>query len=338
MKKRTGIIPYRTTLYETSSGRIIPREEWTTYPGTLDLPEICIFAACGFFLGDASYYQELKAIPPASEFEEENGVVSNIQTYFRWTYQPRDVSLQQATEEFTKIFHQVIQKGVHGKNVILPLSGGLDSRSLAAALKNHSSLYSYSYGYKNGIGEINFSKQIAQAENFKFNGFEIGDNYLWGKIDQLSDILQNYSEFTHPRQMAVYDALKGKGNLFVLGHWGDVLFDGMGMKAHATFDEMVDALYKKVLKKAERNWVKPFGTNGIWTALFPIICGIACLLFWQKLKLKTPTLAFVRSNPCIGPRVGPTPTCIFLKAFHPFLSPISKTNFANSLPPFQKNG
>jgi hypothetical protein len=91
MKKRTGIIPYRTTLYETSSGRIIPREEWTTYPGTLDLPEICIFAACGFFLGDASYYQELKAIPPASEFEEENGVVSNIQNYFCWTYQPRDI-------------------------------------------------------------------------------------------------------------------------------------------------------------------------------------------------------------------------------------------------------
>jgi hypothetical protein len=49
--------------------------------------------------------------------------------------------------------------------------------------------------------------------------------------------------------MAVYDALKGKGNLFVLGHWGDVLFDGMGMKSNATFEEMVDALYKKVLKK-----------------------------------------------------------------------------------------
>ncbi len=249
MKKRTGIIPYRTTLYETSSGRIIPREEWTRYSGTLDLPEICIFAACGFFLGDASYYKELKAIPPASEYDEENGIISNIQTYFRWTYQPRAISLQQATEEFTKIFHQVIQKGVEGKNVILPLSGGLDSRSLAAALKHHSPLYSYSYGYKNGIGETNFSKQIAQAENFKFDGFEIGDNYLWGKIDQLSDILQNYSEFTHPRQMAVYDALKGKGNLFVLGHWGDVLFDGMGMRNDATFDEMVDALYKKVLKK-----------------------------------------------------------------------------------------
>jgi hypothetical protein len=249
MKRRTGIIPYRTTLYETSSGRIIPREEWTTYPGTLDLPEICIFAACGFFLGDASYYKELKAIPPASEFGEEKGYISDIQTYFRWTYQPRDISLKQSTEEFTQIFHQIIHKGVSGKKVILPLSGGLDSRSLAAALKSHSPLYSYSYGYKNGIGETGFSKQIAQAENFAFDAFEIGGNYLWEKLDHLSEILQNYSEFTHPRQMAVYDDLKGKGDLFVLGHWGDVLFDGMGMKDDASFDEMVDALYKKVLKK-----------------------------------------------------------------------------------------
>jgi len=249
MKKRTGIIPYRTTLYETSSGRIIPREQWTNYNGTLDLEEICIFAACGFFLGDASYYKELKAIPPASEYEEENGIISNIHPYFKWTYEPRAISLEEATQEFTQLFHEVIQRGVHDKKVILPLSGGLDSRSLAAALKNHSNLYSYSYGYKNGIGETHFSSQIARAEGFKFDNFEISENYLWGKIDQLSEILQNYSEFTHPRQMSVYESLKGKGDVFVLGHWGDVLFDGMGMPELATFEELVQALYKKVLKK-----------------------------------------------------------------------------------------
>jgi Asparagine synthase len=245
MKKRTGIIPYQTTLYETSTGRIIPRSDWTTYPGTLDLEEICVFAACGFFLGNASYYKELKAIPPASEYDDNDGIVSNIKPYFKWNYQPREISLQQATNEFTEIFNRVVQQGVAGKKVILPLSGGLDSRSLAAALKAHSPLYSYSYGYKNGVPETQYSKQIADAENFPFQGFEIGDNYLWKKIDFLSDILQNYSEFTHPRQMAVYDELKGKGDLFVLGHWGDVLFDGMGMKDDASFEEMVDALFKK---------------------------------------------------------------------------------------------
>ena len=261
MKKRTGIIPYQTTLYETSTGRIIPRSDWTTYPGTLDLEEICVFAACGFFLGNASYYKELKAIPPASEYDDNDGIVSNIKPYFSWTYEPRDISLEQATEEFTEIFNRVVQQGVDGKKVILPLSGGLDSRSIAAALKNNKSIFSYSYGYKNGVPETQYSKQIADAESFPFQGFEIGDNYLWKKIDLLSDILQNYSEFTHPRQMAIYDDLKGKGDLFVLGHMGDLLFDGMGMPDVVSNEELIESLYIKVIKKGG----KELGT-ALWEA------------------------------------------------------------------------
>lgn len=142
MKKRTGIIPYQTTLYETSSGKIIPREVWSSYSGTLDLEEIFVFDACGFFLGNASYYKELKAIPPASKYDEADGVISNIQPYFKWNYQPRDISLQQATKEFTEIFYRGFKKVVTSEKVKLSLSVGLESCSNASALKNHASLFS----------------------------------------------------------------------------------------------------------------------------------------------------------------------------------------------------
>ena len=268
MKKRSGIIPYRTTLYETATGKIIPRSEWTTYKGTLDLEEICIFAACGFFLGDASYYKELKAIPPATEYEEDNGYISQLKSYFTWTYEPRDISLEQAANEFSDIFHRVIKQGTAGKKVILPLSGGLDSRSLAGSLKNHPKVYSYSYGYKNGIGETDYSRKIANAEKFTFEAFHLDQPYLWNCIDELADILQNYSEFTHPRQMAVYEQLKNKGDVFVLGHWGDVLFDGMGMNSNATFDDCLEALYKKVLKKGGKELGKALWNNWNLTGNF----------------------------------------------------------------------
>ncbi|MDE6120630.1 MAG: hypothetical protein K2F63_02455, partial [Muribaculaceae bacterium] len=39
------------------------------------------------------------------------------------------------------------------------------------------------------------------------------------------------------------------GDVFYLGHWGDVLFDDMGIKDDASFEEQVKMLYKKIVKK-----------------------------------------------------------------------------------------
>ncbi len=57
-----------------------------------------------------------------------------------------------------------------------------------------------------------------------------------------------YSEFTHPRQMAVLDDFKRMNGQFSLGHWGDVLFDrGFAVKDE-NLSEM-EIIYKKVIKK-----------------------------------------------------------------------------------------
>ena len=53
-------------------------------------------------------------------------------------------------------------------------------------------------------------------------------SYLWDKMSELASINQCYSEFTHPRQMAVIEEIAQLGNNFSLGHWGDVLFDSGG--------------------------------------------------------------------------------------------------------------
>ena len=81
---------------------------------------------------------------------------------------------------------------------------------------------------------------------------------MWDKIEALSKINGCYAEFTHPRQMAVIDVLKGKGDVFSLGHWGDVLFDRQTDKTLSDKD-----LEKLILKKI----VKPGGVelaNKLW--------------------------------------------------------------------------
>ena len=133
--------------------------------------------------------------------------------------------------------------------MILPLSGGLDSRSQAVALhKLGKQVQSYSYSFQRGYKEHAISEQIAKLCDFDFQAFEIPPNYLWDKIDELADINQCYSEFTHPRQMAVLDEFKKMQGVFSLGHWGDVLFDQGGPEGIQDSD-LVIYILKKVVKK-----------------------------------------------------------------------------------------
>ena len=65
-----------------------------------------------------------------------------------WFYEPRDITFKSAVEEFTHIFENLyFKKNVKNKKIILPLSGGLDSRTIASALRNTDNIVTYSYEF-----------------------------------------------------------------------------------------------------------------------------------------------------------------------------------------------
>ena len=90
---------------------------------------------------------------------------------------------------------------------------------------------------------------MARAAGFHFQALEVSQGYLWGELSRLAELNGCYSEFTHPRQMAFLDQYPGMGDLFLLGHWGDVLFDDMGVPDVLPFDAQVEVVLKKVVKK-----------------------------------------------------------------------------------------
>jgi asparagine synthetase B (glutamine-hydrolysing) len=254
---QTAIIPEKVGFYHLPNVEI-----------QLDNKAICCFAAIGFFLEDDTYFTNQKAFDAASEyvFDDAGNVVSK-KLRWAWHYTPKEISLQQTTEQFTDLFHSIVKEKVTGQKVILPTSGGLDSRSLAAALVPFKKdVHSFSYEFENGHAETKYAKAIAQACDFQFSAMTVPKSYLWNKIDRLATINGCYSEFTNPRQMAFIDEYPKMGNMFVLGHWGDVLFDGMGVDEKMNDETIVKVLLKKVVKKgglelAELLW-KNFGFEG----------------------------------------------------------------------------
>lgn len=219
-------------------------------PHEMDKKAICIFAATGFFLETDTYWQDLKVLPPATiNTIDDNGFWIEGKPWFQWHYSPRHISFETALDEFTDLFEKTCAEQAQGKRVLLPLSGGLDSRTQAIAFsKLNNPVTAYSYSFRNGYSESGIAKEMARVCGFDFQEFTIEPGYLWPKLEELASLNHCYSEFTHPRQMAVLEDFKKMEGVFSLGHWGDVLFD-RGTAEGTTEHEIFDQLKKKVIKK-----------------------------------------------------------------------------------------
>lgn len=238
MNFKNPIIPHKPTFFGEQK--------------TLNHKAICVFAATGFFLDEDTYFNEQRVLKPANEFEIDtisNKVISQ-KTYFNWHYSPVERPLNQIVEEFANLFETIIKEQVGNKTVILPLSGGLDSRTQAAALFHlGNKVNSYGYSFTNGHNETYYGKKIANACNFSFQEWKVPNGYLWNCIEELANINGCYSEFTHPRQMAFINEYAKLGDVFNLGHWGDVLFDDMKVDDDISNEKQVQIIIKKIIKK-----------------------------------------------------------------------------------------
>lgn len=236
-------------------------------PHELDRKAICIFAATSYFLGTDTYWEDEKVLPPGTVNSiDEEGYWVESKPWFEWYYKPRDISFEQAVSEFTELFHTICKEQAGDRTVLLPLSGGLDSRTQAVAysqLKNP--VISYSYSFHNGYKEGAIAKQIAKSLGYEFREMTIPPGYLWDKIDKLAELLKCGTEFTHPRQMAMIDEFRKMNGVFTLGHWGDVLFDAVAPK-DLTEEYGEEWMLKKIVVKggqelAEALW-KEWGLEG----------------------------------------------------------------------------
>ena len=239
----------------------------------LHLEAICVFAAIGFFLDQDTYWKDQMVLPPASVNTLNDALVfKSSKPWFEWHYTPRELTFEHALNEFSELFETIINEQVKDKKVILPLSGGLDSRTQAVALKAiNADVMSYSYQFHNGYNETEIAQQIANASGFKFEAFHIKEGYLWKDLETLYELNKGYSDFTAPRQMAIYQNYSKMGDVFSLGHWGDVLFDSMNLP-QLTQSEEIEVLQKKLLKKgglelATQLW-KSWGLPGNFESYF----------------------------------------------------------------------
>lgn len=220
------------------SYNILPLQGFPTETGRrLDREAIACWMAAGFFLDRDSFWKEVKWERPPVDGPP-------------WYYDPRDLTFSEAVDAFAELFEEIVREQTEGRQVILPLSGGLDSRSMAVACHRLGvEPFAFSYRFSGSFQETKYGRMMADLAGWRFRAYDIPPGYLWDKIELGGAINHCYSEFSHPRQLAVVEEVAKEGNLWLLGHWGDVLFDDMGVPDDLPPDRQLKTVHKKLVKK-----------------------------------------------------------------------------------------
>lgn len=243
----------------------------------LDWSALTGFFGFGFFPEARTFYEDASILRPATHYVfSAQGEEISAQRYWEWSHAP-DLkrSYDDTVAEFARVFGSVMaelleegprttdyrlldqptaavscQSSVVGgpaTRIALPLSGGLDSRSTAAALTSDlwplisGRLWSYSYGYSEDSVETRIARQVAAARGLPFAPFTI-QPYLFERLHWILGAVEGFQDLTQCRQAFVAEPLGHDADFVIAAHWGDVWLDTMGLAARRRGDDWTTGL------------------------------------------------------------------------------------------------
>jgi hypothetical protein len=238
---RAAIGTFSPAVYSVSGQRL----DWTGLAG---------FFALGFFPADLTHFEGVRIMRPASRYDfDRHGRLVKKAAYWNWHHSPSTARSEEATlEEFGATLGGVLREQLRTGNAALPLSGGLDSRTVAACLPDGRKPLAYSYGYGAGSDETSIAAEVAKAAGIPFTAHEIRP-YLLENTGIVMDSVEGFQDLTQARQAAVADWLGEHADFVLAAHWGDVFCDSMGFQEPASGEEQVlDHAIKKLAKRGRR--------------------------------------------------------------------------------------
>ncbi len=232
------------------------------------------FLVAGYVTGRDTLFTEVKQILPGEivyiDYNEDDQVkIKNIQYYsFIHGNYFSGLSREQLLQLHGEVFLNSVKRLIDfagGRTVVVPLSGGYDSRLLVTALRKmeYENVITFSYG-KNDNEECLKSREVAESLNFKwiFIPYDNDKTFIWYNSELRKDFNSygdNLSTVLPDREWPAVLELKRltlipEDSLFVPGHSGDFISGGHIPLDLCTSEQLQENLVDAVLKKHYVMW------------------------------------------------------------------------------------
>jgi len=194
------------------------------------------FNMAGYTIGEDTLYSELKCLNAGQCLinNQDNFQRSNYHRYQPWLPSRKDCT----TEELAKVTIEILEKmiiSLNGRQIIIPLTAGNDSRLIASGLKHlgYQNVKCYSYGIP-GNFEAGVAKIVSEklGYDFKFIPLNLGDEIKFYRSNEFKEYLsfaETLLSVPYFQSLSTIPRLKNwidKDAVFVNGQSGDFISGG----------------------------------------------------------------------------------------------------------------
>ena len=226
------------------------------------------FQLAGYVTGAETLFPNVKQLQAGEclvASEDEEGVQVETQRYYRFLHTEPvrydEPALREALDFAAEACIQRLIDYADGRQIVVPLSGGYDSRLIVSLLKRHGyeNVLTFTYGLP-GNKESIYSKLVADALGFRWHFVEYSDS-LWREAWQTDErwdyqkSASGLSSIAHCQDWLAVKILNEQGIpdsdcLFVPGHTGDFISGGhIPAAANPGISTTQSALSDAVLRK-----------------------------------------------------------------------------------------
>lgn len=187
----------------------------------VDIANFECFIDLGYILGKGTWFKNVSLLRPATIVKVDLNKM-NIQENIYWSWgeiKKNDHSFEQAKREIGEHLVEAVQRRYDvSEPIVIPLSGGLDSRSILASL-NEANVPTYTFGIK-GSEDVIIAEEVAKKMKLENTFFELKkENFFLNKVNGIwkSDGLFNMK---HMHFSAFHKGISDLGKILLNGFLG----------------------------------------------------------------------------------------------------------------------
>lgn len=180
-------------------------------------------------IGDLTMFNEYKKVPCGCKIKNKK-----IITEWYPKFGEKNIPFRKAEKTIEELLANSIKKLTKGKEIAIPLSGGVDSSMILALTRKiypNKKIYTYSAGFY-GDDEFEYSRLVAKKFNTYHKEKVLSKEDYIGEKSLLKPLIKHKGEPLHPNEIALAEiekiAKEDGCEMALCGEGGDDIFGGYG--------------------------------------------------------------------------------------------------------------